>query len=602
MIHPDTAPNEQRENPQGSLLFRIFTWVADADSTIDPYEAEVFLKMLKRDRWCKSKPVRNLLPMAADHYSKHWKSYQRGEIKRELYEIHEAIQLITTPLPPAEAAEVIDDLEQLANSIARASGGYFGLGSISKTEKRALNQLSVAFDRGLPFDATSRQGQTVPVESRSRADSTAGAAEIPAPGIAPASTGGSAAVSPLPGAMPGAQGWFHTYMPVAAVDPEQMTRWTKGKIEAQCIQVLEITHDVKSFRFVTDPPCLFTYKPGQFLTLELQIDGKNVLRSYTISSTPSRPHVLEITVKRASEGFVSNWLHDNLDRGDEVIIRGPSGRFNCFDHPSRKMLMLSGGSGITPVMSMARWVCDTAADCDVIFFHAARTPSDIVFRKELEMMEARHDNFHLHFLVSGADAEPNWSAFSGHIRPDILRKIAPDLPERAIYVCGPQGFMELCRRMAEDLGFSMQNYHEESFSSGPRSTSAPPGSLPGTIRNLLPTPKAPTTWPALNSGVAAGATSPGAPVQAAPHGTVHFSRSEREIDCDNESTILEIAELNGISIPSACRAGVCGTCKTLKTEGSVTMESTDGLEPGELEEGYILTCVSCVDGRVVVEA
>ncbi len=123
--------------------------------------------------------------------------------------------------------------------------------------------------------------------------------------------------------------------------------WSSGELTLRCIQTIDETHDVKTFRFVAEPPRLFSYKPGQFVTLDLTIDGKRVKRSYSISSTPTRPHTLDITVKRVSPptdianappGLVSNWLHDNLTVGSQVKITGPMGKFTGVDRPAKKLL------------------------------------------------------------------------------------------------------------------------------------------------------------------------------------------------------------------------------------------------------------------------
>ena len=114
-----------------------------------------------------------------------------------------------------------------------------------------------------------------------------------------------------------------------------------------------------------------------------------VYRCYTISAAPTRPHAVSITVKRVPGGPVSNWLHDNLRPGMSLKVSGPMGEFTYYDHPADKYLFVSGGSGITPLMSMARTLHDLAGTSDVVFVHNARSPDDIIFRRELEGM-ARH--------------------------------------------------------------------------------------------------------------------------------------------------------------------------------------------------------------------
>jgi ferredoxin-NADP reductase len=105
----------------------------------------------------------------------------------------------------------------------------------------------------------------------------------------------------------------------------------------RCIGIVDRSHDFKSFQFMAEEPTLFFYKPGQFVTLELNIEGKRILRSYTISSSPSRPHLIEISVKRVKGGLVSNYLHDHMSLGDSVVMKPPVGKFHCFRHSGRKV-------------------------------------------------------------------------------------------------------------------------------------------------------------------------------------------------------------------------------------------------------------------------
>src|SRR5215475_12436179 len=155
-----------------------------------------------------------------------------------------------------------------------------------------------------------------------------------------------------------------------------------------CRKVVDITHDVKSFVFAAPEGRVFRFDPGQFVTLQLDIDGQRVSRCYTISSPPTRPHLIAITVKRVAGGPVSNYLHDNMTPGTRITVQAPLGTFTIAGRQSTKYLFLSAGSGITPLMSMTRTLYDLGSDADILFIHNARTPRDIVFRRELDAMAA----------------------------------------------------------------------------------------------------------------------------------------------------------------------------------------------------------------------
>ncbi|MBE9005830.1 FHA domain-containing protein [Fortiea sp. LEGE XX443] len=422
------------------------------------------------------------------------------------------------------------------------------------------------------------------------------------------------------------------YMPVATADPSQIQRWMKGDLTVKCSQVIDETHDVKTFRFVTDPPMLFTYKPGQFITLDLEINGEQVLRSYSISSTPSRPHTLEITVKRVPApsnsdsnvppGLVSNWLHDNVKVGSTIKLSGPLGKFTCFANPSQKLLLISAGSGITPMMSMSRWLYDTASNVDIVFFHCARSPRDIIYRQELDWMAANHPSFNLAVSITRREPGQSWMSFTGRLDPAMLKLIAPDYRERTVYVCGPNPFMESVNDLLESIDFPMQNYYEESF--GPPRKKAKKAEAPAAtpkvevaasssgnlgLRGMLGNMSTETA--PVQDVVARTATTPTAtptPVSSAPASSSQtllvFSKSSKEVSCDGEESILDVADQEGVKIRSSCRSGVCGTCKKRKLEGDVKMEGYDpeALEESEIKEGYILTCVAYPVGRVVVDA
>jgi len=261
------------------------------------------------------------------------------------------------------------------------------------------------------------------------------------------------------------------YMPLAVIDTSSLETWTQGTKQVKCAQIVDETADAKTFIFICEPPVKFDYQPGQFVTLGLNINGKNIKCSYSISSTPSRPHSLEITVKRsaqgnqpnAPQGLVSNWLHDNLRVGSQIKIYAPMGKFTNFAHPSAKVLLISADNGIAPMMSMSRWICDTVSKVDTVFLHSAPSPQDIIFRQELEMMTARYPNFKLAITVTRPVPGQPWYGYTGQIDENMLSAIAADYKERTVYVSGSESFIEVTKELLQKLNFPMENYYEESL-------------------------------------------------------------------------------------------------------------------------------------------
>lgn len=347
-----------------------------------------------------------------------------------------------------------------------------------------------------------------------------------------------------------------------------ITMWSEGVTALKVADIVEETHDAKTFRFVGEKPMMFSYKPGQFITFLLPINGKTVQRSYSMSSSPSRPHVLEVTVKRVPGGLVSNWLCDNVKLGDIINIRGPSGKFTCFEYPSSKLLLIGAGSGITPVMSMSRWIADTAADVDVKLLACFRSPSEIIFRKELELLSARHRSFQVGVAVTGGwQGNDFWNGFTGRISPQMIQMMAPDFMERHLFMCGPEPFMDSVREVMYGLGFNMSNFHVESF---------------GTARTVP------------------GSESPAEALKLS--GTLHkvtFSKSGKTVDSDENIPLLNLAEAHGIEIDYSCRAGSCGAC-AVKCTGDIAEGPECGITKKEKESGYIYACCSTAKGDLEI--
>ncbi|HEY9628234.1 MAG TPA: FHA domain-containing protein [Coleofasciculaceae cyanobacterium] len=402
--------------------------------------------------------------------------------------------------------------------------------------------------------------------------------------------------------------------------------WSTGDLQVRCCRIVDETPDVKTFCFVAEPPMLFNYKPGQFVNIEVEIDGKPILRPYSISSSPTRPYSINLTVKReasdpARPGLVSSWLHSSFKVGDRVKLIGtPLGHFTCLPDLPPKILLISAGSGITPMMSMARWVQDTLADTDIVFLHSARRPEDIIFREELSLMSAQMPNFRLAITTTQPSARHSWMGLTGRISKSMLHVVVPDLLDRAVYACGPDGFVTTFKSLLESVNFPMQQYKQESFGGKPAAKTAAikepatatisGGSQAPTANRAAAAKTAPAPAMAAPSRNGQSKSSPelltnpaggNAAIKVAP--LVKFANSDRSVPADGNTSVLELAEQEGIPIRNACRVGSCGACKVLAREGQVQYEGQPiALSDADRAAGYILCCIARPVDRLVVEA
>lgn len=340
-----------------------------------------------------------------------------------------------------------------------------------------------------------------------------------------------------------------------------------------CCHITQETHDVKSFFFKPEKFANFQFLPGQFITLELLINGEIIHRSYTVSSSPVRPQTISITVKRQPNGMVSNWLHDHLKVGDHVAVLPIAGDFSCANHAAKQYLYLSGGSGITPLMSMSRSFHDLAENKDIVFIHSARTPEDIIFHQELDLMAFNQPNFRTVFICEKADAA--WTQPTGYLTIDLLKQIAPDFLQREIFTCGPSPYMTAIRNIFKNADFDMQHYHEESFNFDEMSAHL------DVDADAIAKPD----WPAINKvGF-----------------SVELTKSGASIHCAADQFVLNAAHDAGFRLPSACSKGLCGTCKSKLISGIVDMKHNGGIRPREIEQGLFLPCCSKPLSDLVIE-
>lgn len=349
---------------------------------------------------------------------------------------------------------------------------------------------------------------------------------------------------------------------------QNSSSWSSRKTMVECINWVQETPDVKTFVFQPIEAQLFHFKPGQFVGMQLEIDGQKHNRSYTIASTPSRPHTLELTIKREKGGVVSPWLHNNIQIGSKIELRGPAGRFNCFDTESDKVLLISAGSGITPMMSMARFWADTHPQKDIIFLNWVRAVEDIIFRRELTLLDHKNERFQLEVCCTQPGLTENWLGRRGRINQTILNDMVPDLNERVIFCCGPDGFMQQVKSCLDTLSFDMTNYHDETFDPG--------GKKKAKLQTIKPTGSVTVT----TNEAAVG------PFK------LTLKKSNKSFMVESDEGLLERLEAEGIEMPFGCRAGNCGSCQVKKISGKVVTQNVSGLNDENKQQGFILTCTT----------
>ncbi|MBB5599129.1 ferredoxin reductase [Neomicrococcus lactis] len=286
-----------------------------------------------------------------------------------------------------------------------------------------------------------------------------------------------------------------------------------------------------------------THKAGQWARIGVEINGVRHWRSYSISSAPGQHPSVTVT----DIGEVSSTLVHNTRVGDVLFLAPAQGEFTLPEE-ARPLLMMTAGSGITPVMSMIRTLIPHQKTADVVLIHSARTEEDSLFVDELRALSAKFPGLRL---------VENFTAESGRFdmsTPAQLDAVCPDWRTRAAYVCGPEGFVSdaealWTRSGTGAAGLTIERFHTD-----------------------------------LNAG------EPGA------GGLVTFELSDKEVEADGESTLLEIGEDAGILMPSGCRMGICHSCLTPLRAGQVRDLRTGEVhgEPGEL----IQTCVSAAAGSV----
>lgn len=370
----------------------------------------------------------------------------------------------------------------------------------------------------------------------------------------------------------------------------------------ECVSITEVTHNVKSFELFAPWMARIDFEPGQYVTVGIpELDRE---RCYSIASALFGTNTFTLTIKRVDGGAVSTYLHDVLRVGDRIHVDGPYGLFSTSFHPAAKHLFVSGGSGISPIMSMVRSLLARPAGTvtDIVLIHNAATPADIIFRPELEQLaevpgvsvvtmcsrdttaeevESGSEVRNAEVRNTEMEVAEEWTGRRGRITRETLAEVVPELAERETFVCGPGDYMAAVRIMLDELGVLGSRVHEESFvfATSPAERLARKG----------------------QAAEAVGASTLVCGGSVATRFGIDFTTSSKHVDCDPQTTVLDAAVEAGIVFPSSCEEGMCGTCKSVLVSGEVEMNHAGGIRPKEIAAGKFLPCCSTPLSDLVIE-
>ncbi len=317
--------------------------------------------------------------------------------------------------------------------------------------------------------------------------------------------------------------------------------WSARELRGQVVAVRQETEDSASVTIKPGWGFSGDYQPGQYVGIGLRIDGRWHWRSYSLTSIPQRDKkLISITVKATPEGFLSSHLVNGVKPGTIVRLAAPKGDFALPDPPPPKLLLVSAGSGITPIMAMLRALKARGASPDIVHIHSAPSVEDVIFHDELRQLDDDHTGYQLRLQLT-QDA--------GHLDFAALDDIVADWAQRPTWACGPTAMLDSIEKVFTDAGLQ-DNLHTERFV-------------------IARTDK------------------------GGEGGTVTFEISDKTVEVDGATSLLEAGEKVGIQMPFGCRMGICQSC-VLPLESGHVRDFRSGTEHGAGDR--IQTCISAASG------
>ncbi len=329
------------------------------------------------------------------------------------------------------------------------------------------------------------------------------------------------------------------------------------RVALRVSDVIEETPSTKTLRLVSRDGYLPPFQAGQYIALYVEVGNVRTSRPYSISSSPNQTAYYDITVRRVPDGLVSNYLLDEVKRGDDLESSGPSGHFYynpLFHDPN--MVFLAGGSGVTPFMSMIREKVDLSLDRTVYLFYGAKTLDEVIFHDEMVEVSRRVDN--IHYFPVLEDPPDGYEGARGLITADLMKEKLGDLADKTFYLCGPQGMYDFCMPSLEQMGIPRRKIRNEVYGV-PMDISTEPG------------------WPSdtkVDDTVKVSVTGVGA------------------FDARAGVPLLVTLENNGVLAPSVCRSGECSMCRVKLLSGKVFQPAGSLVRSSDRKYGYIHSCAS----------
>ena len=332
-------------------------------------------------------------------------------------------------------------------------------------------------------------------------------------------------------------------------------------------EVVKETPDTVSIYFEQPEPFL-DYKPGQFLTLVMDFDGKEQRRSYSLCTSPFVDPFPGISVKRVDGGLFSNYLNEKVNPGKTINVLKPLGNFTTDFHSKnqRHFIMVAGGSRITPIMGILKSVLVNEPNSIITLIYCSRSEEQIIFKRQLDLLEKANPD-RLKVIHNLSQPSEEWKGPKGRLNPDSFKEFVSQAEyeqryEEIYFLCGPDGIMDTAENVLEELGIPEERIHRESFFSA-AAQQAHDNAMAG-----------------INSGILTRDVK------------IMLEGEEFDVTVNPEQTVLEAGLEQGLNMPYSCQSGLCTACRGRLLSGKVKMDEDAGLSEKEIAAGYVLCCVS----------